>query len=135
MLSPVVTVVIQAAHMSSFIVSAYILITLINQSTIAVEKRARTSLKHITTIDSEADSNVSYQHLQLLCSNYYNAFHCWTGEPTLMAGHCATYNNDTKLVSMLVCPYFNQTVTILQPQGEYCFRQISVSSMTTCVVH
>ena len=96
--------------MSSFIVSAYILITLINQSTIAVEKQARTSLKHITTIDSEADSNVSYQHLQLLCSNYYNAFHRWTGKPTLRAEHCATCNNDTKLVSMLDCPYF-------QPNG------------------
>ena len=112
--------------MSSFIVSAYILITLINQSTNAVEKRARTSLKHITTINSEADSNVSYQHLQLLCSNYSNTFHCWTGEPTLTAGYCATYNNNTKLGMVLIldCPYFqpigyNYTTTglILLPRN------------------
>ena len=97
--------------MASFIVCVFILITLINQSTTAVEKQAHTLLKHnMITIDSEADSNVSHKHLQSLCSNYYNTFHCWTGEPTLKAGYCATYNNDTKLVSLLNCPYF-------QPNG------------------
>ena len=81
--------------MASFIVCVFILITLINQSTTAVEKQAHTLLKHnMITINSEADSNVSHKHLQSLCSNYYNAFHCWTGEPTLKAGYCATYNND-----------------------------------------
>ena len=89
--------------MASFIVWVYILIIRINQSTTAVEKKADISL---TTIDSEVGNNVSYQHSQSLCSDYHNIFHCWTGEPTLTAGHCATYNNDTKLVSILNCPYF-----------------------------
>ena len=68
-----------------------------------MEKKAHISL---TTIDSEVGNNVSYQHSQSLCSDYHNIFHCWTGEPTLTAGRCVTYNNDTKLVSILNCPYF-----------------------------
>ena len=96
--------------MANFIVCVYILITLMNQSTITVEKKVRTSLKRMTTIDSKANNDESYQHSQSLGSNYYNIFHCWTGKPTLKAGYCATYNNDTKLVSVLDCPYF-------QPNG------------------
>ena len=72
----------------------------------AVEKKPRTSS---TTIESEADSNASNQHSQLLCSeSYYNTFHCWTGEPILGAGYCATYSDYTKLVSILDCPYFQR---------------------------
>ena len=90
-------------HGYSFIACVYTLTTLISQSTTAVEKKTHIS---VTTTDSKADSNASNQHSQSLCSNYYNIFHCWTGKPTLTAGHCATYNNDTKLVSILDCPYF-----------------------------
>ena len=96
--------------MASFFAYVYILITtLINLSTTAVEKKPCTSS---TTIESEADRNASNQHSQLLCSEsyYYDTFHCWTGEPILGAGYCATYSDYTKLVSILDCPYF-------QPNG------------------
>ena len=71
----------------------------------------------MTTIDSKANNDESYQHSQSLCSNYYNIFHCWTGKPTLKAGYCATYNNDTKLVSVLDCPYFQPNGYIFTTPG------------------
>ena len=122
--------------MASFYAYVYILITtLINLSTTAVEKKPCTSL---TTIESEADSNASNQHSQLLCSeSYYDTFHYWTGEPILGAGYCATYSDymNFNCYRFLIVHIFNQTVTTIQPQGRFCFPKISVSSMITCVVH
>ena len=98
--------------MANFIVCVYILTTLMSQSTTVVEKKSRISLKHITRLDSKADSSASNQQSQLLCLNsHYYTFGCSQDGPILKAGRCATYSGDTKLVSILNCPYF-------QPDGH-----------------
>ena len=105
-------------------VSVIILATLIRQSSNAVENGTRISLKHETTLHLNNDSNVSSQDSQKLCSYRYKMIvTCQQGEPLLMAGYCATYSDNTKLVSILECPYFQLNGYNYTSQGSVLLPQ------------
>ena len=89
------------------IVSVIVLAIMTHQSITAVEIGTRISLKYETTLHSNGESNASSLDSQMLCSYLYkNILTCQQGEPLLTAGSCATYNDHTKLVSILECPFF-----------------------------
>ena len=94
--------------MSNINVSVIILAILVYKSTTAVQKiETCISLKHEITFHSNGESSVSSQDPQMLCSyRYQKILTCQQGEPLLTAGYCATYNDHTKLISILECPYF-----------------------------
>ena len=79
----------------------------------AVENTLSThiSLKQVTILPSNGDRNASIQDSQELCSyRYSDILTCQQSKPLLTAGYCATYNNYTKLISILECTFF-------QPNG------------------
>ena len=86
-----------------------VLATRICHSTTAVEDSLsiRTSLKQVTILPSNSERNASIQDSQELCSyRYRHILTCHQSQPLLRAGNCATYNNYTKLVSILECTFF-----------------------------
>ena len=96
------------------IVSVIVLAIMTHQSITAVEIGTHISLKYETTLHSNGESNASSQDSQMLCS-YLT---CQQGEPLLIAGYCATYNDHTKLVSILECPFFESNGYNYTSQGS-----------------
>ena len=91
--------------------SVVVYAALICQAVNAVENGTHFfSLKNETIVRLNSDSNVSSRNSQMLCSYQYRTIlTCQQDEPLLSAGYCATYNNQTKLVSIIEYPYL-QTI-------------------------
>ena len=107
--------------MAKITVNVIVLATLIHQSTTAVEIGTHTLLKYetISTLHSNGESNASSLDSHMLCSYQYGKIlTCQQGEPLLTAGYCATYNDHTKLVSILECPFFESNGYNYTSQGS-----------------
>ena len=60
---------------------------------------------------------------------------CSENGPLIAYSNCATYNENIKFYLLLNVHIFNWVSITSQLLGMYSFQEISVSSMTTCVVH
>ena len=101
--------------MANFTICTIVFITqVLNRFTAAVDKEPSISSNYShTNLHSNGDiTELKFNvHSQLFCSyTYDNIIDCQQGEPLLTAGFCATYSNQTKQLSIIVCPYF-------QPNG------------------
>ena len=105
--------------MAKITVNVIVLATLIHQSITAVEIGTHTLLKYETTLHSNGESNASSLDSHMLCSYQYGKIlTCQQGEPLLTAGYCATYNDHTKLVSILERPFFESNGYNYTSQGS-----------------
>ena len=78
-------------------------VTQILRFTAAVEKECISLNCNHISLHSNGDIKESNLYTQLVCSYIID---CWQGEPLLQPGNCATYSNQTKLVSVIECLHF-----------------------------
>ena len=82
--------------------------------------------------------NLDEQSSQLLCVNAtFNdrdaMIQCTEEGPLLQFGYCATYNDETKLLSITICPHYQPNGYNLSPSGQNCSSNVLWSSIDPLV--
>ena len=91
-------------RLASLLFCVYTLAVVINQP-----RTTKTADKKSALSTTNSSASLDNQCLQMLCSeSNYNCFgiECSQNGPLLIYGYCATFNEDTKLLSMTKCQYF-----------------------------
>ena len=99
------------SEVASLLISVYTLVSLMNNSIIAtaVDYSSDTLPMLQTTNRLSGDTN---HHGELFCFNSTTKVHncsqviCSKGGPLLVLGCCATYSEDTRILSITICPEF-----------------------------
>ena len=107
----------QVTTVTNMLITAYYFAILLGQttSTAAVDKEVT-----LTSAAMNHDLGMNRANSDLLCLNsayLFDQLRCTKSGPQLRNGYCVTYNENTKVISVFNCPYFQQNCYNMTQSG------------------